>query len=113
MTPTPIFDPGGPAPPTDRPSWSTLRQALTVVAYRPHLRASIPIALAVGTVLFAINQLDVVIGGHATAVTWVKSVVTYLVPFIVSNLGILAATRSPEAAAASGSPRRRQGRTTR
>ena len=98
---------------TPEVSWRGWREALAVVALPVHLKRTMVTALAVGTVLFAINQLDVVIGGHATAVTWVKSVVTYLVPFIVSNLGILAATRSPEAAAASGSPRRRQGRTTR
>jgi hypothetical protein len=64
-----------------------------VVRYRRHLRATIRIALIVGTVLFAINQLDVVVAGHATTATWVKSAVTYLVPFVVSNLGVLTATR--------------------
>jgi hypothetical protein len=49
-------------------------------------------ALVVGTVLFAINQLNVVIDGHATAVVWVKAGVTYLVPFAVANVGILVAT---------------------
>jgi hypothetical protein len=63
------------------------------VRYRKHLRATTRIALVVGTVLFAINQLDVVLGGRATTVTWVKSVATYCVPFIVSNLGVLTATR--------------------
>lgn len=77
----------------ERPTWSTPRQALAVVAHRPHLRATVRIALAVGTVLFAINQLDVVIRGDATLVTWLKIFVTYLVPFVVSNLGILTATR--------------------
>lgn len=77
-----------------RPSWSTHRQALAVVGHRPHLRASLRIALVVGSVLFAINQLDVVLHGDATTVTWLKGAVTYVVPFVVSNLGILAATRS-------------------
>ena len=47
----------------------------------------------VGTVLFVINQLDVVVAGDATTATWVKSGVTYLVPFVVSNLGVLTATK--------------------
>jgi hypothetical protein len=64
-----------------------------VVRYRPHLRTTVRIALVVGTVLFAINQLDVVVGGRATTVTWIKSVVTYAVPFVVANLGVLTATR--------------------
>jgi hypothetical protein len=44
-------------------------------------------------VLFAINHLDVVLAGRASTVTWVKSGVTYVVPFVVSNLGVLTATR--------------------
>jgi hypothetical protein len=75
------------------PTWSTWREACRVLVYRAHLRATIRIALVVGTVLFAINQLDVVLAGEATTATWVKSLVTYGVPFVVSNLGILTATR--------------------
>jgi hypothetical protein len=47
----------------------------------------------VGTILFTINQLDVVLDGGATAGVWLKVAVTYLVPFCVSNWGILVATR--------------------
>ena len=79
----------------DAPAWGTPAVALTVVLRREHLRATIRIALIVGTALFAINQLDVVLRGDATAATWVKVAVTYVVPFIVSNLGILTATRRP------------------
>lgn len=50
------------------------------------------LALAVGTILFAINQLDVVLAGKANAV-WLKALLTYLVPFCVANRGILVATR--------------------
>ena len=75
------------------PRWSTRREALQVVAHRRHLRATLRIALVVGTILFVINQLDVVLAGNATTTTWVKVVVTYVVPFCVSNLGILTATR--------------------
>jgi len=64
-----------------------------VVGYRPHLRKTVTIALIVGTVLFCINQLDVVLRGDATAVVWLKSVVTYVVPFAVSNAGVLVASR--------------------
>ena len=53
---------------------------------------TVTIALLVGTVLFAINQLDVVLGGRATGVVWFKVLLTYLVPFCVSNYGILVAT---------------------
>jgi hypothetical protein len=74
-------------------TWSTWRGALRVVLHRRHLRATVRIALIVGTVLFAINQLDVVLRGDATAATWVKGGVTYCVPFVVANLGVLTATR--------------------
>jgi hypothetical protein len=38
------------------------------------------IALVVGTVLTAINQLDVILSGDATAATAVKSGLNYVVP---------------------------------
>ena len=79
--------------PDSIPTWGTWREACRVVLYRAHLRASARIAVVVGTVLFAINQLDVVLAGNASTATWVKSGVTYVVPFVVSNLGILTATR--------------------
>lgn len=62
---------------------------------RPHhLRRTVTIALVVGTLLFVINQLDVVLAGHATAAVVVKGLLTYLVPFGVSNYGIAVATHA-------------------
>lgn len=74
------------------PLWSRPTEALRVVAYRPHLRRTLLTALVVGTILFCINQLDVVLRGHATPVVWLKGGLTYCVPFTVSNIGILIAT---------------------
>jgi hypothetical protein len=54
-----------------------------------HLRSTIRIALVVGIVLTLINQLDVIVDGKTTAVTWVKCGLNFVVPFIVSNLGLL------------------------
>jgi hypothetical protein len=54
-----------------------------------HLRRTLLIALVVGTVLTAINQLDVILRGDATTATAVKCGLNYVVPFIVSNLGLL------------------------
>ncbi len=76
-----------------RPTWATWREALAVVRYRPHLVKTVRIALLVGTILFAINQLDVVIRHKATAGTYLKGALTYFVPFCVSNYGVLVATR--------------------
>ena len=69
-------------------------RALGIVFARDNLMRSVPIALVVGTVLFAINQADIAFRGQATSATWVKSGITYIVPFVVSNLGILHAHRS-------------------
>ncbi len=73
------------------PTWTTWRDAVGVVSYRPHLRKTTLIAMSVGTVLFCINQLDVVLRGDATAVVWLKTAITYVVPFCVSNAGLLIA----------------------
>ena len=59
-----------------------------------NLRRTIRIALVVGCVLTIINQLDVILKGNATELTGVKIVLNFCVPFIVSNLGVLAATRT-------------------
>ncbi len=67
-----------------------LDEALGICRQPDHLRRTIRIALVVGTILTAINQLDVILGGNATALTWVKCALNYCVPFIVSNLGLLA-----------------------
>lgn len=74
-------------------TWRSPKEALSVVAHRPHLRKTITIALVVGTILFCINQLDVVVHGDATAAVWIKTAVTYLVPFCVSNFGVLVGSR--------------------
>ena len=79
---------------SSRPVWSTWREIPKVCLYPPHLVRTISIALIVGTVLFLINQLDVVLRGEETTVVWLKSALTYLVPFVVSNLGVLVATRT-------------------
>jgi hypothetical protein len=61
---------------------------------RPNLRRTTRIALVVGTILTLINQADVLFNGEATLLTAVKIPLNYLVPFIVSNLGVISATRT-------------------
>ena len=72
-----------------KPSWGTPPEALRVVGQRRNLWRTGLTALLVGTILFAINQLDSVLRGQATAGTCVKIGVTYLVPFTVANVGLL------------------------
>ena len=65
------------------------------VCWEPaNLRRTIAIALVVGTILTLVNQVEVLLDGRATWVTGVKVAANYLVPFIVSNLGVLTAARN-------------------
>ena len=67
----------------------------TAPCWQPaNLRRTIRIALVVGCVLTVINQIDVLVKGEATALTGVKIGLNFVVPFIVSNLGVIAATRT-------------------
>jgi hypothetical protein len=75
------------------PTWVKWHETFRVVVHPPFLKKTVQIALGVGTVLFAINHLDEVIQGQATRAVWIKGAVTYLVPFCVSNFGVLVATR--------------------
>lgn len=77
---------------TPPPTWSDAAEALAVIRHPPHLRRTLVTTVVVGTVLFGINQLDVVLAGDATGMLWFKSALTYAVPFVVSNIGILIAT---------------------
>lgn len=70
-----------------------MRDALRIVVQPEHLRRTLTIAVVVGTVLTAINHADVIGRGDATTATLVKAALNYLVPFIVSNLGLLVGTR--------------------
>jgi hypothetical protein len=71
-----------------------VRDALRFVLEPQHLRRTVTIALVVGTILTAINQADVTLRGDATWATAAKAVLNYVVPFVVSNLGLLAGTRT-------------------
>ncbi|MBV9050026.1 MAG: nitrate/nitrite transporter NrtS [Solirubrobacterales bacterium] len=75
-----------------------MRDALSIVFRREHLRKTVRIALVVGCVLTVINQLDVFLGDKATTLTFVKTGLNFCVPFVVSNLGLLAGKRAEQAA---------------
>ena len=74
----------------------SLRQAVRICFKREHLRRTLRIALVVGTILTLINQLDVILKGDAGTLTWIKAGLNYCVPFIVSNLGLLAGKRADD-----------------
>ena len=77
----------------------TIREAVRICMRREHLRRTARIALVVGVILTLINQADVIIGGDATTVTWIKAAGNFVVPFIVSNLGLLAGKQAERGAA--------------
>ncbi len=80
---------------SEPPTWTRWPEIGRVVGYGPYLKKTIRIALIVGTILFSINHLDEVIRGRANFVVWLKIFTTYLVPFCVSNFGLLIAARRP------------------
>jgi hypothetical protein len=67
--------------------------AIEICCARPTLRRTIRIAAVVGLVLTAINEGDGLVRGAISAATGIKIVFNFLVPFVVSNLGVLAGTR--------------------
>jgi hypothetical protein len=70
-----------------------IREALAFCAQPRNLRRTVPIAIVVGIVLTLINQESVIAGGHATAATWARCGLNFVVPFLVSNAGLLSARR--------------------
>lgn len=75
------------------PTWSTTRELVSVVGAPQHVKRTVVVTLVVGTAFFAMNQLGVILAGRGTALVWAKAALTYLTPLLVSNLGVLSATR--------------------
>ncbi len=96
-----------PTSPTDPPTTRTtspgrrssvrngtgIREALAFCAQRRNLRRTVTIAIVVGILLTLINQGSVISAGHATVATWVRCALNFIVPFLVSNAGLLSARR--------------------
>ena len=84
MTVASLIEPG---------TWRRWREVPRLCLSARSLRSTLAVALVVGTVLFAINQLDLVIAGRATGRVWLKAGLTYAVPFLVANYGLLVGAR--------------------
>lgn len=67
-----------------------LRHALLFSRVRDR---ALTVAAVVGTILFAINQLDTVVAGGLTATVAAKAALTYLVPYSVSTYSALEVNR--------------------
>ena len=77
----------------EAPTWSTFPELVSVVLAPRHLKKTMSVAVVVGTAFVTMNQLGIILDGHATALVWVKAVLTYLTPLLVSNYGLLSASR--------------------
>jgi hypothetical protein len=78
-----------PATPSDATRRGRAGAAVRVCLQRRNLSRTLTIALLVGLVLTLINQGTVIFGGEATTGTWVRCALNFVVPFLVSNAGLL------------------------
>lgn len=62
-------------------------------ARRENLRRTVLIAIVVGVLLTVINQGGVIAAGDATTATWARCALNFVVPFLVSNAGLLSGRR--------------------
>ena len=72
---------------------STNRCLRHAVVYPPVVKRALRVALVVGTVLFVINQADIVLRGDLSTGVALKIGLTYLVPFSVSTYSALQINR--------------------
>lgn len=70
-----------------------VRETLLFCGQRRNLTRTVRIAFVVGILLTAINQGGVLFGGRATAATWIRCGLNFLVPFLVSNAGLISGRR--------------------
>ncbi len=75
------------------PPWSTWREAAMLIGRGITFATAVRVAAVVGTLLSIVNQSAVIAAAHATAATWIRVGVNYLVPYVVSSIGYLAPFR--------------------
>ena len=75
------------------PTWQGWLDIPAVCLHPRNLRSTVAVAALVGTLLLLINQLDVVVSGGFGPRFWLKAGLTYLVPFLVSNYGLVMGSR--------------------
>ena len=79
------------------PPWSRPGEAARLFARGVTLRPCLPVAAVVGCVVSAINEGARIAAGHTEWTTWVQVGLNFVVPFLVSSYGYLAAARMPSA----------------
>lgn len=84
-------------------AWTSWAGALRLIIIGRTRRPALRVALIVGTMLSAVNQGSVLIAGHASAVTWLRIVANYGIPYVVSSIGLLSAYRTRRDPGSTGS----------
>lgn len=79
-----------------RPTWQRLSECPACVVHGPNLGRTSVTAFVVGVFLFWINHLGPVLRGLTGRTVWVGTGLSFVVPFCVANLGVLAASRRPQ-----------------
>lgn len=75
------------------PAWTTVREALGLIARGYTARTGVAVSAVVGTLLSAVNQGAALYHGHVGLATWLRVATNYVVPFVVSSVGYLAPSR--------------------
>lgn len=75
------------------PPWSSSLQAIRLILRGVTFATSSRVSLVVGTILSLVNQGEIIVSGDATTGTWVRVLVNYFVPYVVSSIGYLAPFR--------------------
>ena len=83
-------------------SRSSVAEGYRIALRRNVVLRATRVALVVGFLLIAINQGDVLLAGALDARTWLKILLTPVVPYLVSTLSSVAAIREHEAAQTAG-----------
>ena len=87
-------EPGvGAAPKESDLAWRTWWQAGRLIATGATFATAARIALVVGTLLTAVNLCGLILGGQIDPTTGVRVAANYLIPYVVSSLGVLSRTR--------------------
>jgi hypothetical protein len=77
-------------------SMPAMKSWLILAAQRSVRQRALKVAAVVGPILTVINQGDVLLAGPYTAKTWLKIVLTFIVPYCVSTFASVQATRQLE-----------------
>jgi hypothetical protein len=76
------------------PKWRTWREGIALIVAGITFRTCIKVSLVVGTLLSVVNQGQIILEGEATAATWVRVVINFVIPYVVASVGYIAPFRS-------------------